>query len=527
VPPFEAAAPGPGPHGARWILTRSPQRLESLRSDPDVAEHEAPTPCLVSLGRDRAGVIMVNLERVGSLRIGGADADRLAQAVAVELATAAWAEQIDVVVVGFGDVGTGLERVRACASVHEARGIVTRRIWERHALFGSADPAPRGGDPWRDELEPWDLCVVVCSANITREDGEALTRLIEAAGDGSSGVAVVCAAWGSTASTARWRIHAEGGCVEIETGPGGDPWPTLQSPRIPSDFVHAVSSLAAVASNTAGVDPSEGPYEELALATPEGSPDNGVEGGGAPRAVHEIDVGVLGTVEIHGAARPFTRAWTVELVVYLVLHPGGVSNDQWATALWPDRPMAPASLHSTASAARRALGVAASGEDHLPRARGRLCLGPGVRSDWDRFVDLSRSQEADDWAAALALIRGRPFDGLRSPDWVVLEGVQATVEAVVVDVACRFADHCLGSKDPRRAEWAARQGLRVSPYDERLFRVLLRTAEVAGNPAGVEAVMAELLHLVADDVEPYDAVHPETLALYRELSRRAPVAKGR
>jgi hypothetical protein len=33
--------------------------------------------------------------------------------------------------------------------------------------------------------------------------------------------------------------------------------------------------------------------------------------------------------------------------------------------------------------------------------------------------------------------------------------------------------------------------------------------------------MAELVHLVADDVEPFDAVHPETMALYRRLSRRA------
>jgi hypothetical protein len=33
--------------------------------------------------------------------------------------------------------------------------------------------------------------------------------------------------------------------------------------------------------------------------------------------------------------------------------------------------------------------------------------------------------------------------------------------------------------------------------------------------------MAELIHLVAEDVEPYDAVHPETLDLYRVLSRRS------
>jgi DNA-binding SARP family transcriptional activator len=234
---------------------------------------------------------------------------------------------------------------------------------------------------------------------------------------------------------------------------------------------------------------------------------------------------VLGPVEILNAARQFTRAWAVELIVYLSVHPGGVSNEQWATALWPDKAMAPASLHSTASAARRSLGTADSGDDHLPRSRGRLALGPDVRTDWDRFVDLSTSALPDDWREALSLIRGRPFDGLRSPDWVVLEGILATVDAVVVDLACRYAEHCLEDLDAPGAEWSARQGLRVSPYDERLYRVLLKASDVAGNPAGVESTMAELVHLVADDVEPFDAVHPETLALYRRLSRRSSIAR--
>ena len=74
--------------------------------------------------------------------------------------------------------------------------------------------------------------------------------------------------------------------------------------------------------------------------------------------------------------------------------------------------------------------------------------------------------------------------------------------------------------DPRGAEWSARKGLLVSPYDERLYRMLLRAADAAGNPGGVESVMAELVRIVADEVEPVESVHPSTLALYRSLSRR-------
>jgi hypothetical protein len=36
--------------------------------------------------------------------------------------------------------------------------------------------------------------------------------------------------------------------------------------------------------------------------------------------------------------------------------------------------------------------------------------------------------------------------------------------------------------------------------------------------------MAELVRLVADDVEPYDSVHPETMGLYRSLTRRRSLA---
>jgi DNA-binding SARP family transcriptional activator len=236
--------------------------------------------------------------------------------------------------------------------------------------------------------------------------------------------------------------------------------------------------------------------------------------------VPEVEVLVLGVVEIRGNARQFTRAWAKELVVYLAMHPGGVSNEAWATALWPDRLMAPSSLHSTASVARRSLGQARDGGDHLPKGHGRLVLADTVGTDWDRFVHLADAYHPGHWRAAMELVRGRPFDGLRASDWPILEGLSAAIEASVVDVATRLASRCIAARDPAGAEWAARRGLLVSPYDERLYRMLLRAADLAGNPAGVEAVMSELLHLVADGVEPFDSIHPETTDLYRSLTRR-------
>ena len=242
---------------------------------------------------------------------------------------------------------------------------------------------------------------------------------------------------------------------------------------------------------------------------------------------HEVEVAILGPVEIRGASTGFSRSSAVELVVYLALHPAGAGNGAWATALWPDRLMAPATLHSTASAARRALGQSATGVDHLPRSHGRLQLSESVTTDWRSFVLLASSDDPLCWTRALELVRGQPFDGLRNAEWTVFEGVAADIEDRVATLACRSADEYLGAGHPGPAAAAARRGLLASPYDERLYRRLLVCADQEGHPAGVERVMAELLSQVDEAPsrrpgERFDlaVVHPKTASLYRSLSRR-------
>ena len=66
---------------------------------------------------------------------------------------------------------------------------------------------------------------------------------------------------------------------------------------------------------------------------------------------------------------------------------------------------------------------------------------------------------------------------------------------------------------------AAGQGLLASPGDEVLYRERMLACDLAGNPAGVEAVMDELV-AVAEALEPYDTLHPATIALYERLSHR-------
>jgi DNA-binding SARP family transcriptional activator len=231
----------------------------------------------------------------------------------------------------------------------------------------------------------------------------------------------------------------------------------------------------------------------------------------------EVEVAVIGPVEIRGAAHPFSRRAATEVVVYLTFHPGGVTNDVWSAALWPDRAVAPSTVHSTVSVARRALGRSADGTDHLTRCRGRLRLGHTVGTDIDRFAAATSSTDPSRWTEALDLVRGRLFDGLTLSDWTVLDGTAAELEAMVVRTALRGAEAALGCGSADEAEWLIRRALRVSPYDERLYRGLLRATEAQGNRLRLRSAMAELLCLASDGDGA--TIHPRTVALYRELAQ--------
>jgi DNA-binding SARP family transcriptional activator len=534
------------PGAQKWFLERNNTTLQALQSDPDVEQMDAPYPALVTIGRDEFGVVMVDLERAGSVDVTGINAGGLLGTIAVELATAKWADQVDLILVGCDQELEALERVTHVPGIADILAKAQRRVRERHALLQSVGRRANLEIRWTEGGDAWDLCVVMCAAGTVSADREGAKELVRLAGDGGMGLAVVL---GADTGEASWHLGAHEERIEVTSNGSGTS--TFGSRPVDSGLPTGVASLVAIAGQLEGVGPWDPPYDQLDAVAPSSDPlitdglsDARLERASGTSAMYEvslpdrqdstvvkdveesdqsfeIEVRVLGPVEIVGAARPFTRAWAVELIVYLAMHRTGASSERWATALWPDRIMAAASLHSTASAARRSLGVSLSGEDHLPRAHGRLSLGPSVGSDWNRFVELSERLDPESWRKALELIRGRPFEGLRAPDWVLLEGIAANVEAVVVDLASRYAEHCLSVGDPGGAEWSARQGLRASAYDERLYRILLRAAEAAGNPAGVESVMAELVRLVADDVEPYDAVHPETLELYRSLTRRS------
>jgi two-component SAPR family response regulator len=152
-----------------------------------------------------------------------------------------------------------------------------------------------------------------------------------------------------------------------------------------------------------------------------------------------------------------------------------------------------------------------------------LRLADSVHTDVEQFARLASADHPEAWRRALGLVRGTLLEGMQLSDWAVFDGTQAQVESMVVITARKAVEYCLASGRAEQAEWAVRQGLRACPYDERLYRALLRATAAQGNLVQLRCTMAELRAIAGADQEGAGAVpgpaamHPDTEALFQEL----------
>jgi DNA-binding SARP family transcriptional activator len=516
-PPFAASD-----QGRSWTLPRQVPVRELEAAAGDAVD---PLPALVTIGSSDAGQLLVNLEAAGLTALAGAPtATRpLLHAIAVELATAASSGFGQILLVGFDSELDPLERVQHVDRLEDALPALERQAREVADLISQRGcGSVLGGRVAGVAADSWAPTVVLAADPPTPGS---LQRLAEVTSDprGSTVAAVLV---GDTPA-AHWRLDVGDQLVRI---PGLDL--EVHPQRLTEQEYAAIVELLRTASDVHGVDAAAPPYDQVqppppaVLAT--------TDEAATPPAV---EVGVLGRVEVRGVPK-IERAKSIELIVYLALHHQGVDGEQLWEALWPDKPINRGTLHTTVTAARTGLGRAPDGSRYLPNAGdGLYRLSPAVSLDWDRFRALVRAGQAGGPDAAgllhqaLELVRGRPLDSpaSRSYEWAVVHRTE--METVIAETAERLGMLHLDAGDPEQANWAARRGLAASPYDERLYRVLMRAAHAAGNPAGVEALWQELLAVLDTDLDLVDEdLHPDTIALYTSLrgSRRPrPAQPGR
>ena len=472
--PFE-----PGGTPQSWALPRDTGMIASLSVTPAIlsASRKAALATLSEADGRRA---LVDLVSVGSTILKGPVADvgvKIAD-LAVELGTRRWSDLGTLVLVGFDGGVPRLEGTTHVPDVAAALDELTVRSLNGTAFTSICVIVP----PWAcDPADPL-LGELVGSCEVTAGAG-----------------VLSCAS--PEGALCLWELASDA------TGPpalvfgDGRRLPALDPIRL------------AGASRTA---PGRLP---LAPAPLSAEPSAHTAAPSPKAAASPIEVAVLGNVQVTGAPETFNkRRRLTELVAFLAMHPEGATTDSFATALWPERRVPMQTLANRLSETRRALGPASDGRPRL-RKQGKRHLIVETGTDWDRFRELSsEGSGADSWRRALALVRGRPFDGLDRGEWAQLEGLVAAIEATVVDLACRLGDHSMGNGKPDLAHWAARQGLLVSPWDERLYRLQMRAADALGNRGGVDAALRSLSLALELEGDPLLGIHPETSALYRSLT---------
>jgi DNA-binding SARP family transcriptional activator/uncharacterized membrane protein (DUF441 family) len=470
--------------GDGWVLSRRAVTEELVAEVEHVPAVAAP---MVTLGTtDDGETVLLNLSAAGLTSIAGSrdTAAAVLRSAVTELANSPWIETAELTVVGLGNGLANLPRVVAVPNVSDvsalAPGDVLVSAEPPDALIDGLPPGvavfsigPVPGARCRlvassDRLEVGVLDAIVRPQTLSRPQVVDIARLLEPVADPVEDEPVV-------------------------------PLPPLERDE-PLTVVSGVAEPAAV----------EAPVVVEAI----------------PPA--ELEIRVLGAVELVGAEKTLARAKSIELVVYLAMHKDtAVDADRLREALWPGRPPG-TTLYTTASVARNHLGRASDGEQHLPllpNGERVYRLGESVGTDYERFAegvrrakDQGRAEAIGTLRAALELVRGRPFDiASRGYEWAHVEGFITCIENEIAGAAHQLASLCLEAGDAEGVRWAVRQGLRASPGNEQLFRDEMHAADLEGNPAGVEALMKELAHIVEED-SPLEALHPETVALYNHLT---------
>jgi LysM repeat protein len=489
------------------FVYESPQvwRLEDAVGPND---GDDPYPALLTLGANGPDMLMLNLEATGSLVVEDGTGDAV-RALLADLAVGPFSTTAGLAFGdGFGELPSTLDPLRCRVLDHAeqaAKAIIARR---QEALDGLGDAPALGRHTSTEGLVP--------EIVVTRDD----VGLPDLAWTGVCHVAVAAKAGGAGAS--------------IVVGPSGEatlrPGDVRFVPQsLTSEGFARVLELLAVSQREAQ-PATEAPRVAVARALPEVPAtllDLGDDVDAPPRLL------VLGRIQVERAddsAAPHRRRRVSELVAYLGLHPGATGSEI-DEALWPGRRVEKSTRHPFISRARQWLGRNPEGELYLPLVAdgGQYRLRPEVSCDWHDFVRFSQlgldsgrpGASALALAAALDLVRGRPFLGVDPATYTWAEADIQEMISAIVDVAHLLAQMRLEAGDFRGAQHAVARGLLAEPCSELLYRDAMKAAIAIGDVAELDRLSGRLRSEITliDPDETFDDETIELLASRQHLLR--------
>jgi nucleoid-associated protein YgaU len=485
--------------------------VDAPRLDLGQASSPAPYPGLVSVGADATGRVLVDLEAAhGVIAVTGPGeltADVLS-AMATELATSLWSDEMHLTLVGFGEDVAVLapDRVHLAATVADALPTLEAHVSDVSDVLATSDVdsvlAGRAEGRHPEAWVPHYLITPVPPSDTERE------RLLALTAAGHSLAAGYLVAGDMPGAAWTWEVTADGRLYAPQLGLD------VEAQLIPHEQQEALAELFESADDLTGV-PMSAPLD--AAPATELVPD----------AAAPVEVTLLGPVCVSAAGEieADRLPLATEIVVYLAAHPGGVHPNVLTAAIWP-RGVTDEVRDAALARVRAWLGSDGIGRPHVAAdASGRLRLGSGVRVDWHVFRTLiaqaeqaaGSAREEARLAQAMSLVAG-PFLDMTERGryaWIVTDGLEYEVAARVGDAAHRLCELRLAGGNPEGAMDAARAGLRLVD-DEQLWRDLLTAGHATGQEHLLRAAASEVWASASLDGHP-PAMAPETEALMDEL----------
>lgn len=508
----------------------------------------APYPSLVTIGHDvEDGHVFLDLEYLGALGIIG-EPDHTRQvlaAVAVELATSRWADDLQITLVGaYPELDDLLEtgRVRYLPTPGQLLEELQHRAdLDRLHLqrVGAQDlQHARAARAARAVSGAWTPEIVLLAGEVSETDRQRLDDLISQV----PRVAVAAVTHGHVAG--EWTLHLNG----LDSA-SLDPIGLYLRPQILDDatYKHLLSMLVTADSHTEpdtavvpnptladlpldSVDDGEGVEFSIDLGNdtvvrdlplvPEPSPGQPQPDPG-PKPLSQTDdssehpplspvtpmphrnpqILLMGTVEVinaSGPVEPSRLSRLTELAAFLVTHPG-CDDARVDQAQWPGAPVSDNSRTTAMSKLRRWMGKTPSGDDFLPRFQSEVGyrMHDDVTTDWDQWQRLLPAGVKDASTTALEealqLVRGRPFGGVRARRYAWAENLRQEMLFAILDATHELAHRRLMDGRWRAAGSAAALGLSIEPAYERLWRIRILAAHASGHPDAVTQAVDGLL----------------------------------